>query len=74
MLDMVCGQSYSIQNSFYSQAAPLSVTVVGVFKPSEDNDSYWSETMDDYLNGLFMDYNLFMSEYIATGVTTLTDI
>ena len=74
VLDIVCGQSYPIQNSFYSQTAPLSVTVVGVFKLSDSNDSYWSESMDDYLNGLFMDYDLFMSEYIMTGVTTLNEI
>lgn len=74
VLDIVCGQSYSVQNSFYSQTAPLNITVVGVFKLSDDNDSYWSESMEEYLNALFMDYNVFMNDYVMTGVTTLNDI
>ncbi|MDE7193290.1 MAG: ABC transporter permease [Oscillospiraceae bacterium] len=74
VLDIVCGQSYPVQNSFYSQTAPLTVKIVGVFKLSDDNDSYWSESMDDYLNGLFMDYDAFMNDYVMTGVTTLNDI
>lgn len=74
VLDIVCGQSYSIQNSFYSQTAPLTVTIVGVFKLSVDNDSYWSESMEEYLNALFMDYDVFINDYVMTGVTTLNDI
>lgn len=74
VLDIVCGQSYSVQNSFYSQTAPLNITVVGVFKLSDDNDSYWSESMEEYLNALFMDYDVFINDYVMTGVTTLNDI
>lgn len=73
-LDMVCGGTYSIQNSFYSKTEPLSVTVVGVFEQSDENDSYWSETMEEYLNGLFMDYDAYLSDYARTGVTTLSSV
>lgn len=73
-LDIVCGQSYSIQNSFYSQTEPLTVTVVGVFEQADENDSYWSETMDEYLNAMFMDYDLFMNDYVQNGVSMLSSI
>lgn len=70
-LDISCGGTYQIQNSFYSSAEPLYVTVVGVFQQSSENDSYWSETMEDYLNAMFLDYDTFMGDYLDTGVTTL---
>ena len=70
-LDISCGGTYQIQNSFYSSAEPLYVTVVGVFQQSSENDSYWSETMEDYLNAMFLDYDTFMGDYLNTGVTTL---
>ncbi|MGN1340604.1 MAG: ABC transporter permease [Oscillospiraceae bacterium] len=71
ILDMAYGGTYQIQNSFYTSAEPLYVTVVGVFQQSSETDSYWSETMDDYLNAMFLDYDTFLGEYLDTGVTTL---
>ena len=73
-LDVVCGGTYSIQNSFYSKTDPLSVTVVGIFEQSSETDSYWSETMDQYINAFFMDYDLFLSDYLDTGVTMLSEV
>ena len=73
-LDIVCGNSYPIQNSFYSKTEPLTVTIVGVFRQSSETDSYWSETMDSYLNALFMDYDTYLADYITTGTTTLNEV
>ncbi len=73
-LDIVCGGTYRIQNNFYSKTEPMTVTVVGVYEQLSETDSYWSETMDDYLNALIMDYDLFINDYLATGVTILSDI
>ncbi len=73
-LDVVCGGTYSVQNSFYSKTEPLSITVVGIFEQASENDSYWSETMDEYINAVFMDYDLFLSDYIDTGVTMLSAV
>lgn len=70
-LDISYGGKYQIQNSFYSSAEPLYVTVVGVFQQSSETDSYWSETMDDYINAMFIDYDTFLGDYLDTGVTTL---
>lgn len=74
VLDVVCGETYNIQNSFYSKTEPLAVTIVGVFEQSSENDSYWSETMDSYLNALIMDYDTFLTDYLNTGTTALSDI
>lgn len=74
VLDVVVGSTYAIQNSFYSKADPLSITVVGIFEQSDENDSYWSETMDGYLNAVFMDYDSFLTDYLGTGVATLNSV
>lgn len=74
VLDIVCGETYSVQNNFYSKTEPLTVKVVGVFEQSSENDSYWSETMDSYINALIMDYDTFLSGYLAEGTTMLSDI
>ena len=74
IMDIVCGETYNIQNSFFNKTEPLTVTVVGVFEQSSENDSYWSETMEDYLNALIMDYDTFVGDYLTTGVTTLSEI
>jgi len=74
ILDIVCGETYNVQNSFYSKTEPLSVTVVGVFEQSSENDSYWSETMEDYLNALIFDYDTFLNDYMTTGTTMLSDV
>lgn len=71
IMDISCGSTYQIQNSFHSSAEPLYITVVGVFRQSSENDSYWSETMEDYLNAIFFDYDTFLGDYLDTGVTTL---
>lgn len=73
-LDVVCGGSYSVQNSFYSKTEPLTVTVVGIFEQSSENDSYWSETMDEYINAFFIDYDVFLTDYVSTGVTMLSEV
>lgn len=73
-LDMVCGGTYVIQNSFFSKQEPLTVKVVGVFRQSSENDSYWSETMETYLNAMFMDYDTVMGEYLDTGVAMISSV
>lgn len=70
-LGISCGGTYEIQNSFYTSAEPLYVTVSGVFRQSSENDSYWSETMEPYLNAFLIDYDTFLGDYLDTGVTTL---
>lgn len=73
-LGAVCGKTYSIQNSFYTDSEPLSVTIVGVFEQKDEKDTYWSETFDSYLNALFMDYDLFVGDYMNSGVSMLSEI
>lgn len=73
-LGAVCGKTYNIQNSFYADSEPLSVTIVGVFEQKDAKDTYWSETFDSYLNALFMDYDLFVGDYMNTGLSCLSEI
>lgn len=73
-LDMVCGGTYVIQNSFFSKEEPLTAKIVGVFRQSSENDSYWSETMDPYLNAMFIDYDTMMGEYLDTGVAMISSV
>ncbi|MGN0650842.1 MAG: FtsX-like permease family protein [Oscillospiraceae bacterium] len=73
-LDMVCGGTYTIQNSFFSKEEPLTATIVGVFRQSSENDSYWSETMESYLNAMFIDYDTIMGEYLNTGVAMISSV
>ncbi len=73
-LDMACGSTYQLQNNFFTSAEPVSVTVVGVFQQSSETDSYWSETMEDYLNALFIDHDTMLGDYLSTGVTTLSSV
>ena len=40
-LGMSLGGTYELQNSFYSSAEPLRVTIAGGFRQSSENDSYW---------------------------------
>ncbi len=72
-LGMSCGGTYQLQNNFFNSAEPLAVTVVGVFRQSSENDSYWSETMEPYLNAMLIDYDTFLGDYLSTGITTLSD-
>lgn len=71
-LGMSYGGTYQLQNNFFNSAEPLTVTVVGVFRQSSENDSYWSETMENYLNALFIDEDTFLGDYLSTGITTLS--
>ena len=71
-LGVSCGGTYQLQNSFFNAAEPITVTVVGVFQQSSETDSYWSETMENYLNALFMDYDTLLGDYLSTGLTTLS--
>lgn len=73
-LDAVCGGTYTMQNGFFSKTDPLSFTIVGVFEQASETDSYWSETMDPYLNAVFMDPDTYKSDYMTTGVTTMNSI
>lgn len=73
-LGIICGQTYQVQNNFYSKTEPLSVTVVGVFEQSSENDSYWSETMEEYINALMFDYDTYLNDYLTTGVTMLSEV
>lgn len=73
-LGIVEDTEYSLVNSFNSAALPVKIRVVGVFQQSSETDSYWSETMDTYLNAFFIDYDTFMNEYLSLNATMLSEV
>lgn len=73
-LGIVENADYNLVNSFSSSSQPITIRVVGVFEQSSETDSYWSETMDTYLNAFFMDRDTFMNGYIATNATMISEV
>lgn len=51
----------------------FSVIVTGVFEPSVENDIYWSEKLDSYINILVADYGLYLNELIPSGTVRASD-
>ena len=72
-LDIVLGGEYPLRAVDTSQQ-PLKIRVVGVFEQSDPNDVYWSETMDPYINSIFLDYDCFKNMLSSGTSTSLTEI
>lgn len=67
------GNEYDVLSMDSSKPA-IRIKVVGVYEQLEDNDSYWAETMDSYINGIFVDYDVFVNQLIPAGSVELSDI
>ena len=55
-------------------AGQLSVTVVGTFAPTDENDMYWSEGLSAYNGSLLTDYDAFRGELTEKGFVRPTSI
>lgn len=51
-----------------------SIEITGVYEQKTDNDSYWAETLDSYLNSVFVDYDLIMNTLLPASQFDLSDI
>ncbi len=60
--------------SIDTSAEPYYVEITGVYEQKTDNDSYWAETMDSYLNAIFFNYNTVKTELIPGGKFNITDM
>lgn len=49
------------------------VEITGVYEQLTDNDSYWAETMDSYLNAIFIDFNTVKNTMIPAGQFNITE-
>jgi len=50
------------------------VIITGVFEPVTENDVYWSEKFDSYLNVLVADCGLFQNELIQEDIAVVSDV
>ncbi len=65
ILGINIGTKYKII-SLDSSVEPYYVEITGVYEQLTDNDSYWAETMDSYLNAIFLDFDLVKNDLIPS--------
>lgn len=67
------GNEYDIL-SMETSKETVKIKIVGIYEQLSDNDSYWAETMDPYVNAIFVDYDLFLNDLQPSGKVELSDI
>lgn len=68
---LVTGTVYEIANVF-NPSASIRIEIVGIFDVADENDSYWAEGLDsEYLNTMFMDYDLLYGNVLDTGAVSI---
>ncbi|MFR4022161.1 MAG: ABC transporter permease [[Eubacterium] siraeum] len=60
------GNTYKII-SLAAGVEPYYVKITGVYEQKTDNDSYWAETLDSYLNAIFVDYDMVRNDLMPAG-------
>ena len=70
-LGIICGNTYVIEPIEPSQPG-FSITIKGIFEPSDLNDSYWSEDLLNYVSSVFVPFDLF-SDIIGKGQVNIVD-
>ena len=60
------GNTYKIV-SLAAGVEPYYVKITGVYEQKTDNDSYWAETLDSYLNAIFVDYDMVRNDLMPAG-------
>lgn len=70
---LAVGQEYEIGNVF-GETGTIKIRIVGVFKNSDDTDTYWSEGMDAYFSHFIMDRETFFGEVLDTGAVNVSKI
>ncbi len=63
ILGINIGTKYKVI-SLDTSVEPYYVEITGVYEQLTDNDSYWAETMDSYLNAIFLDFDLVKNDLI----------
>ncbi len=60
------GNTYKVV-SLAAGVEPYYVKITGVYEQKTDNDSYWAETLDSYLNAIFVDYDMVRNDLMPAG-------
>ena len=67
-------QVYTVANAF-NESVTTKVVIVGMFDVKDENDSYWSEGLDDaYVSTMFIDYDLMLSQVIKTNAVSIVSM
>ncbi len=67
------GTNYKVI-SLDTSVEPYYICITGVYEQLTDNDSYWAETMDGYLNAVFFDYDTVINDLIPSGRFNITEL
>lgn len=71
---LTVGESYQIANTFHGEKT-ITMKVVGAFNVKDENDSYWSEGLDDaYASMAFVDYDTMLEDALGTGVINVATL
>lgn len=70
---IVLDGEYYLENATGLSTEPVPVKIVGTYKQKTDNDVYWSEGMDSYLNALFMDEDTFFNLFLPLETPSLSN-
>ncbi len=73
VLGINIGTKYKLL-SIDTSAEPYYVEITGVYEQKTDNDSYWAETMDSYLNAIFFNFDTVKTDLIPNGKFNITDM
>lgn len=66
--DLTLNTDYTLDCNFQNTIKPMKIRVVGVFKNKTANDSFWSEGLSMYDEGIVMDYQMFRKEVLSNDV------
>lgn len=73
ILGINIGTEYKII-SLDTSIEPYYVCITGVYEQLTDNDSYWAETMEGYLNAIFIDFETVKTDLIPSGKFSTSDM
>lgn len=73
ILGINIGTKYKILG-MESSFEPYYIEITGVFEQLTDNDSYWAETMNTYLNNVIFDFDMVVNDMIPAGRFHINDI
>jgi len=71
-LGISIGEEYQVSPADKNREK-FTVVITGVFEPAAENDIYWSEKLDSYLNILVADYGLYLNELVPSGIIRPSD-
>ncbi len=71
---LVLDTEYEITNIF-GEMPTTKIVIVGMYEPSSDTDSFWTEGVDEaYVGTVFADYDTFINDGLDTGAYSVSSV